>query len=60
MDEMVEHPGLVFRMDRDPPASGEPVMRQFSIGKILRSGERGRRQRNAARRKGVTYVFHIA
>jgi hypothetical protein len=58
MDKVVEHPDLVSWMDRDSPASGEPVMRQFSIGTILRSDERG--QRNAARRKGVTYVFHIA
>jgi hypothetical protein len=35
-------------------------MRQLSIGRILRLSERGRGQRNAARRKGVTYVFHIA
>jgi hypothetical protein len=35
-------------------------MRQFFIGRILRSGERGRGQRNVARRKGVKYVFHVA
>ncbi len=51
---------VVFRMDRDPPSKRGASDATVSIGRILRSSERGRGQRNAVRRKGVTYVFHIA